>query len=351
LLRVQLTRLADGDILALSLSHVVVDGMRWPALAAHVAARYRQAACPGSPLDAAALLQPCDRRLMSSQHMAAQLGLRGPGGEHSGITGDPDGDGPDGGDAGGSAEAAPLQVSASLGGYWRLAKLLVVDACQQMELLLLHIPGAQVAALKQLAAGGRRVGGGSGRPGNSSEQHTGRLSNNNPLCRCAESALSPLASLAPPAAGNPIPGVTTGDAVQSACALLLHAAQGRPLLPVRPHCMAALVQQPTPEGYVGNAAYMLRVGLPPGSEQPAAGDGRGALQALAGALRAATAAFRASPEAAVRELADAEALVAAPALRMLSFLAGRRLPYLTCTTNYVPTGQVGGRGGGGWGWG
>ena len=45
-------------------------------------------------------------------------------------------------------------------------------------------------------------------------------------------------------------------------------------------------------------------------------------------------------EVALKALADSEALVAAPAPRMLSFLARARLPLLTCTTNYVPTQQV-----------
>lgn len=34
-------------------------------------------------------------------------------------------------------------------------------------------------------------------------------------------------------------------------------------------------------------------------------------------------------------LAQLEALVAAPAHRMLAFLAGRRLPLVTCSTNYI----------------
>jgi hypothetical protein len=134
--------------------------------------------------------------------------------------------------------------------------------------------------------------------------------------------------------------VTTGDAVQAACALLLHAALDLPLLPIKPRSMAALVQQATPPGYSGNAAYMLRVNLPPGTQQPAPGDSFGALRQLAGAVRAATAAFRASPEAGLRELRDAEALVAAPLGSMLSFLAQARMPLLTCTTNYVPQQQV-----------
>lgn len=56
------------------------DGVRWPALASHLAARYRQAAAerqPGAapqlPEDAAQLLHPGDRRRLSLEHMAAEL--------------------------------------------------------------------------------------------------------------------------------------------------------------------------------------------------------------------------------------------------------------------------------------
>lgn len=54
------------------------DGMRWPALAAHLAARYRQAVAQQQlgiqlPENAAELVQPCDRRLLSAAHMAGEL--------------------------------------------------------------------------------------------------------------------------------------------------------------------------------------------------------------------------------------------------------------------------------------
>jgi hypothetical protein len=227
-------------------------------------------------------------------------------------------------------------VRASLLGYWRVFKLLLVNSRQRMDLLFLHLPQEQVAQLKLLAAD-----------------------------------------------GNAVPGITTGDAVQAACGLLVHTALGKPLLPVAPQAMMVLVQMPTPAGYFGNAAHMLRVSLPEGTAQPAAGDYAGALKQLAGAIRSATAAFRSQPvrqcdvvrgtevlfgtppvlpvlpsfavraaaslnscpaawlqEGALKALADSEALVAAPAPRMLSFLARTRLPLLTCTTNYVPTQKV-----------
>lgn len=44
------------------------------------------------------------------------------------------------------------------------------------------------------------------------------------------------------AAANP--AVTTGDAVQAAAALLIHAAMGRPLLPVAPKAITIMLQTP-----------------------------------------------------------------------------------------------------------
>lgn len=41
LMKVRLTRLADGDILGITLSHCLTDGMRWPGFLKHFAARYR----------------------------------------------------------------------------------------------------------------------------------------------------------------------------------------------------------------------------------------------------------------------------------------------------------------------
>lgn len=132
LMRVQVTRLSDGDILAISISHVITDGVRWPALAAHLAARYREHAS-GVPADPSHLLQPTDRRLMSSADMAVQLGCE------EGVW-----------------RSHRPAVAGSLSGYWNLGKLLLSNAWQQMELLMLYIPAAQVAALKQLATGVRR---------------------------------------------------------------------------------------------------------------------------------------------------------------------------------------------------
>lgn len=75
--QVRLTRLADGDILAVTLSHTITDGMRWPALLAHLASRYRQAAreLNGLAVEVAAdgLLVPSDRTAFSSAKLLETL--------------------------------------------------------------------------------------------------------------------------------------------------------------------------------------------------------------------------------------------------------------------------------------
>ena len=153
-------------------------------------------------------------------------------------------------------------MHASLLGYWRLLVQLMADTWQRQALLVLHLPRAQVAALRRLATD--RSGSSSG------------------------------------SSSSPGPGlvITTGDAVQAACALLLHAATGQPLLPPPPRSMSVLVQLPAPVGYFGNAAHMLPVVLPPGGggggrpQAVAEGDYRGALGRLAAAIRSSTVAFR-----------------------------------------------------------
>ena len=122
----------------------------------------------------------------------------------------------------------------------------------------------------------------------------------------------------------------------SAVRLLLHAQHAARLTPRPDHPPARNDATPPPP-----QVHMLRVKLPAGTAQPAAGDHAGALRALAGAIRSATAAFRASPEAQLAAIADTEALVGAPAPAMLTWLAAKRMPLLTCTTNYVPAAQVG----------
>lgn len=69
LVTVKLTRVDDGDILGITLCHAILDGMRWPGLAAHLAARYRQVA-GGPAAEASELLHPIDRSVLSLEWYA-----------------------------------------------------------------------------------------------------------------------------------------------------------------------------------------------------------------------------------------------------------------------------------------
>lgn len=71
-MRVRLTQLEDGSVLGFTFCHALFDGTRWPDFAAHLAARY-VAAVGGAAPPKEALLRPCDRRLLSVEHMRAQL--------------------------------------------------------------------------------------------------------------------------------------------------------------------------------------------------------------------------------------------------------------------------------------
>ncbi|KAI3430263.1 hypothetical protein D9Q98_004859 [Chlorella vulgaris] len=277
LMKVRLTRVADGAILSVTLCHVITDGVRWPALMAHLAARYRQSATGKLP-DPQHLLKPSDRTLLSSSHMKGLL---------SEVMG--------GVDASPAAalKRPPFKVRSSFAGWLRLTAQVLAPRRYLLELAILHIPKAEVANLKRLAA-----------------------------------------------ESNPdSPAITTGDAVQAACILLIHAARGRPLLPVAPQKAMVMVQLPAPAGYFGNAVCMLEVSLPVGTPQPTTTNWRAALSQLAGAIRSATAAFRTQPTRVLEALEETEALVAAPALRMLSFVSGKLLPQLTAATNYMPASQ------------
>lgn len=71
-MRVRLTQLDDGSLLGFTFCHSLFDGTRWPAFAAHLAARY-VAAAGGPQPGKEQLLRPCDRRQLSVKHMKAQL--------------------------------------------------------------------------------------------------------------------------------------------------------------------------------------------------------------------------------------------------------------------------------------
>ena len=261
-----------------------------------------------------------------------------------------------------------VRVRGSLAAYLRLPWALLRSRRDVCDIAILHLPQSGVARIKAAAAGEAGLG---RWHGTAQPAAVPCLLN---LCRALRCPPTPHA------AGNP--AVTTGDAVQAAAALLLHAAQGKPLLPVAPKAMTVMVLMPVSSAFFGNAVRMLEASLPAGTPQPAAGDGDGALHTLAGAIRAAVAHFRTDkvvgkrrgdactrcpvllrswherqPESSAAPsscclrlqaepalaLAEAEAYAAAPLPRLFCHLSTSVLPRWTAATNYVPKVQVGRR--------
>jgi hypothetical protein len=103
LAKAKLSRLADGDVLGLTLSHVVTDGAHWPALLRHLAARYREAAGGAPPAPGELLAPDCGKAGLSSAALREPL-------------------------LGAAAAAAwapePFVIAPSLGDYLRAARLL-----------------------------------------------------------------------------------------------------------------------------------------------------------------------------------------------------------------------------------
>ena len=192
-------------------------------------------------------------------------------------------------------EPEPFKIKPSFADYFRAAGLLWGNAAAKIQLEILFVPRQRVADLKSaVLAGGKTT----------------------------EGALA----------------VTSGDIVQALTAMAVHAGEGKPLLPLRPKVMVSLVQVPGAQhDYFGNAVHPLAVGLPEGAALPAEGDYLGSLRALARELRTAAAAVRSTPAKALQALYESTQVCEAPVHKALAYLAGHRLPFVTCTTNYIGT--------------
>ena len=191
----------------------------------------------------------------------------------------------------------PFNVAPAFGDYFRAGSLLWGNAIQHMQLEILHIPKDRIMALKSAVIEG-----------------------------CEGGQL-----------------VSTGDVVQAMAALAMHVAEGRPLLPIRPSCVVTLIQVPGAEpNYFGNAVHPMIVGLQPGEPQPDPSDMLGVLRCLATHIRSATHDVRLNPASTLQALYESQQVCEAPVGKALVFLAGQRLPYVTCTTNFIgnaPTDQ------------
>lgn len=138
--------------------------------------------------------------------------------------------------------------------------------------------------------------------------------------------------------GYPDVPITTGDVIQALTALMIHVADGQALLPVHPRCMVALLQIPgTETTYFGNAVYPMAVGLDPKAALPGSNDMLGTLRVLARQIRSCTGEVRSNPGKALQAIYESEQVCDAPVLKSLAYLAGQRLPFVTCSTNFINT--------------
>ena len=274
LCKVQLTQLSDGCILGITLSHTITDGMHWPALMTHIAARYRQVTT-GQPARLEELIANTKSRPEKLSLAQLQQKLLG------GIDWKPE----------------PFIVKPTFFDYFRAMGLLCGNASTRIQLTMLHISRTRLATLKAAVVKGITE---------TENANNGGF-------------------------------VSTGDVVQALGALAVHAAEGwQSFLPVQPQCMIALVQVPGAEpDYFGNAVHPMAVNLKQGEPQPEKDDMLGMLRSLASHIRSATAEVRTNPAKALQALYESQQVCDAPIKHALPYLAGQRLPYMTCTTNFI----------------
>lgn len=92
--------------------------------------------------------------------------------------------------------------------------------------------------------------------------------------------------------------VTSGDIIQALGAMIVHTVEGKPLVPVKPKCMLALIQIPGLDpSYFGNAVHPMAVGVQPErlAELRGEEDYMGALRMLATEIRACAKEIRSKP--------------------------------------------------------
>ncbi len=277
LCKIQLTQLEDGCILGIILSHIITDGMHWPALMTHIAARYRQVTT-GQHARLEELITSTTKSRPEGLSLAQLQKKLLPEGT---INWQPE----------------LFVVKPSFFDYFRALGLLCGNASTRIQLTILHIPRQRLASLKADVV-----------QGISKDENT----RNGGF-------------------------VSTGDVVQALGALAVHAAEGRPsLLPLHPQCMIALVQVPGAEAdYFGNAVHPMTVFLKEGEPQPEKGDMLGTLRCLASHIRSATTEVRTNPAKALQAVYESQQVCETPVGQALAYLAGQRLPYVTCTTNFI----------------
>ena len=270
--KIQLTHLKDGDVLGISMSHMMTDGIHWPMFMKHFASRYRELARSETHCDKDAELLTWD----GNKHLMTVQAI------HENVRDSlPDGWKPD-----------PFPVKAGLLDRLRSFSLLMSNSRRKANFDIVHVSGADLQQLKKTV-----------------QDQIGSTMK-----------------------------ISTGDIVQSVASMMVHGAQNKPLIPKRPHAMLVLVQVPGVDkiqGYFGNAVHPMRVTFDQDESVP--DTDMKVIVKLAGKIRTCTQEIRSNPTAVLQALYETDVICNTSLPKALGFLAGNRLPFVSCTTNYIGT--------------
>jgi hypothetical protein len=268
--KIQLTHLKDGDILGISMSHMMTDGIHWPMFMKHVASRYRELARIDCDKESELLTWNGNKHLVTVQaiHDSVRDSL-------------PNGWKPD-----------PFPVHAGFLDRLRSLSLLVTNSRKKANFDIVHVSKVDLQHLKKMVQA--------------------EIKSN--------------------------VTISTGDVVQSIASMMIHGAQEKPLLPARPKAMLVLVQIPgvdTIKGYFGNAVHPMEVSFEPDELVP--DTDIQVVAKIAEKIRICTQEIRSNPAAVLQALYETDIICNTSLPKALGFLAGNRLPFVSCTTNYIGT--------------
>jgi hypothetical protein len=282
LCKIQLTHLRDGDILSISMSHMMTDGMHWPMFVTHLAARYKEIAS-GIKADGSKLMAWDGNKTEMTYGAMKKFYI-----ENGMISSD--------------WEPKPIQVKASLMDHLRGWMLLFKNGTQKVNF---NIIGVSNERLKQLKA---------------SVMETIKAE------KYAEGTY-----------------VSTGDVVQALGMIMVCGGQKKTMTPQKPNANLVLTQIPCvhekfvgDKKYFGNSVHLIQVSFDK-NELPleALSSPLSVLTRLAVRLRERTLEFRNDPTMALQALFESETVFKSSAMKSLGYLAGNRFPYVNCTTNYI----------------
>ena len=144
LCKVQLTHLADGDVLAVSMSHTLTDGMHWPHFMTHLAARYKELATNGAWVAPVGKLMAFDGNKGEVKYAALRQRYLA-----DGLISE-------------TWEPSPIDVRSTLMDHLRAWKLLFKNGLQKVDFNIVGVPNSRLKALKaevmKRVQGGSRMG-------------------------------------------------------------------------------------------------------------------------------------------------------------------------------------------------